>query len=293
MSLKQDLKYRFARLNIAEKIIAVNVVLFILPYLIRTILFLFKAPTGSFLSWVELHRDITQLLYKPWTLVTYGFFHAGLWHILFNMIMLFFASRIFLNLFNGRRFLNVYFLGIIAGGLAFLLSYNVFPAFLTKQSMLIGSSAGVMAVLIFVCTYIPNQEVRLIFFNLKLWWIGAFFVVMDLIQIPVSNAGGHIAHLGGALLGYMYARQLSKGNDIGEGFAKLVDRITNIFKPRTKSPLKTVHKKAPKAKATSNVSMKDIQQKKIDDILDKISKSGYESLTKEEKDFLFRAGKDN
>ncbi|MCG2459597.1 rhomboid family intramembrane serine protease [Flavobacteriaceae bacterium F89] len=286
-----NLKYQYARLSIAEKLIAINVLIFLVNGLL---VFLLRLPGNFVERWFELPTDFFDFLKQPWSLVTYSFFHGGLWHILFNMIMLYFSGRIFLNLFGNRRFVNVYFLGVIAGGLSFLLSYNIFPAFLDANTALIGASAGVTAVLIFVCAYIPNQEVRLLFFNIKLWYIGVFLVLIDLVQIPIgNNAGGHLAHLGGALLGYTYASQLINGKDIGEWFSLLLDAVANLFKRNEKrAPLKTVYRKKRDAGPSKNYD-KDTHQRKIDDILDKISKSGYESLSKAEKDFLFKAGKND
>ena len=185
-------------------------------------------------------------------------------------------------------------MGVIAGGLLFLLSYNIFPALIGFKAALIGASAGVTAVLIFICAYIPNQIVRVFFFNVKLWYIGAFFVIVDLIQIPNGNSGGHLAHLGGAILGYVYARQLLRGRDIGAGFSSFLQGLGNLFKKKEKrSPLKTVHRRK-KTSVQSKVNYdKAARQRKIDAILDKISKSGYESLSKAEKDFLFKAGKED
>ncbi|MEB8329590.1 rhomboid family intramembrane serine protease [Flavobacteriaceae bacterium KMM 6897] len=285
-----NLKYQFARLSIAEKLIAINVVVFIFNGLLT---FLLQLSPNILMRWFELPKDFFDFLVQPWSIITYSFFHAGLGHIFWNMVMLYFAARIFLNLFGPKRFINVYFLGVIFGGLLFLLSYNIFPAFLGINTSLIGASAGVTAVLIFVCTYIPNQEVRIVFFNVKLWYIGVFFVLVDLIQIPTGgNAGGHLSHLGGALLGYVYARQLVKGKDIGEGFSRLLDRLSSLFKKSNKATMKTVYRKT-KSTAKSTVDHdKESRQRKIDAILDKISKSGYESLSKLEKDFLFKAGKE-
>jgi len=282
------LRYQFARLSIAEKLIAINVLIFLIDGLSGALL------GQSFSHWFHLPKDFFEFLAQPWSLVTYSFFHAGFGHIFWNMLVLYFASRIFLNLFDAQRFINVYFLGLILGGLVFLLSYNVFPTLVNSNTALIGASAGVNAVLIFVCAYIPNQEVRVIFFNIKLWYIGVALVVKDLVLIGMGdNIGGGMAHLGGALLGYMYARQLFKGNDIGSGFTKLRNAIVDLFKPKEKkAPMKTVYKK----KAASNRKAeydKQAKQKRIDTILDKISKSGYESLSKEEKDFLFKAGKED
>lgn len=287
-----NLKYQFARLSIAEKLIAINVLVFIVNGLFP---FLLRLHKDSIVHWFQLPKGFSDFITQPWSLITYSFFHGGFGHIFWNMLLLYFSGRIFLNLFENKRFINVYFLGVIFGGLLFLLSYNIFPALLGINTSLIGASAGVTAVLIFVCAYLPNQEVRVVFFNVKLWQVGIFVVLVDLIQIPNSgNAGGHLAHLGGALLGYVYARQLLNGKDIGEGFSEILDVIANLFKRKEKkAPLKTVYRKRKTTTASKGDYDKQSHQRKIDIILDKISKSGYESLSKDEKDFLFKAGKDN
>lgn len=286
------LKYYMARLNVAEKLIGINVLVFIASGLLAV---LFGIPKDALLNWFELPEDINEFITKPWTLVTYAFFHGSLGHIFWNMLLLYFFGRIFLNLFDNQRFLNVYFLGIIFGGLLFMLGYNVFPMLLSTNAILIGASAGVSAVLIFVCAYIPSREVRIIFFNIKLWQLAVFVVLKDVISLSMgSNVGGMLAHFGGILLGYVYATQLLKGNDIGSGFAKLWKGIAQLFKPREKKgPLKTVYKKKTSKNRAKVDYDKAAHQKKIDDILDKISKSGYESLSKAEKDFLFKAGKED
>ena len=155
---------------------------------------------------------------------------------------------------------------------------------------MIGSSAGVMSLLIFMSTYSPNLEVRLILFNVKLLYIGIAFIMLDVIQIPYGNAGGHIAHLGGALLGFIYANKLKNGVDIGLPFEKIVLKLSTLFQfNRTK--INMVYKNKSGKKSTGqNDNNSETNQKKIDEILDKISSSGYESLSKKEKDFLFKAG---
>jgi membrane associated rhomboid family serine protease len=285
------LRYQFASLSIAEKLIAINGGVFVLNALVP---FLLGLSPDAIDRWFALPRNLGDFITQPWSLVTYSFFHGGLGHVFWNMLLLYFAARIFLNIFGSKKFVNVYFLGVIFGGLLFMLSYNIFPAFMGVNSTLIGASAGVTSVLIFVCAYMPNQEVRVIFFNVKLWQLGLVVVLIDLIQIPYgTNAGGHLAHLGGAALGYLYGRQLLKGHDIGEGFAKMLDGISGLFKAKEKkAPLKTVYRKQ-KTTVSSSVNYdKELHQRKIDAILDKISKSGYESLSKTEKDFLFKAGKE-
>lgn len=286
-----NLRYQFNRLSIAEKLIAINVLVFIVNALVP---FLFGISKNSIVQWFELPNDFFDFLVQPWSIITYSFFHGGFGHLFWNMLLIYFVGRIFLNLFDAKRFLNVYLLGVIMGGLFFVLGYNVFPAFFDINAYLIGASAGASAILIFICTYIPNQEVRVIFFNVKLWYIGVFVVLMDLIQLPSSgNAGGHLAHLGGALLGYLYARQLYKGTDIGAGFSRFLDAVANLFKrSEKKAPMKTVYRKQSRTTTSSKNYDAQSHQKKIDAILDKISKSGYESLSKAEKDFLFKAGKE-
>lgn len=283
---QNELRYQLSRLSIVEKLIALNVLIFILDGLA---IGLFGQSVSR---WFQLPQALGDFFTQPWALVTYSFFHHGLGHIFWNMLMLYFAGSIFLTLFNSQRFINVYFLGVLLGGLVFLFSYNSFPALLHSNTALIGASAGVMAVLIFVCAYRPQQPVQLLFFTVKLWHMGAFFVLTDLIQIPYGgNIGGRLAHLGGAFLGYLYAKQLLRGNDIGAAFTAFRQSLAQGFKPKKKkTPLKTVYKKKTTATA-SQAPSKPTQQDKIDAILDKISKSGYESLSKAEKDFLFKVGK--
>ncbi|MFY0713973.1 rhomboid family intramembrane serine protease [Seonamhaeicola sp. NFXS20] len=277
----QDIKNKFSTLNALEKIIAVNAVVFIIEKLFRL---------G--LVWLKLPSNFLDFIVQPWSIVTYAFLHADFFHILFNMLWLYFIGRIILNLFNPKTALNIYFLGAISGGLLFMLGYQVFPNVFGGNSSLVGASAAVRALLIFICAYMPNQEVRFFTFNLKLWYLAVAIIALDVIGLSGGNAGGNLAHLGGALLGYFYAKQLLQGNDIGKSFERFMDSIVSMFKRSKKSPLKTVHKNKGKVGGYTKSDFNEFNnQKKIDVILDKISKSGYDSLTAEEKDFLFRAGK--
>lgn len=279
-SLNQDIKDKLSRLNVLEKIIVANVIIFLIGIVF-----------SSLLSWLELPSSLNQFIYKPWTIITYAFTHYDWLHMGLNMLWLYFLAQMFLNLFSSKTALNVYFLGAIFGGILYLLFYEFLPQSRTNVP-LVGASASVRALLIFLCAYMPNKEVRLIAFNIKLLYIGVAIVVIDVLGLFGSNGGGALAHLGGVLLGYVYAKQLVKGNDIGKGFEKLMDAITGFFKFKKKSPLKTVHKNKSKVGGYTKADFDEFNnQKKIDVILDKISKSGYDSLTAEEKDFLFRAGK--
>ena len=285
MSRVEQLLSRFGRFNIAEKLIVINILCFVAPFFVRTLLFLFQIPSFPIGSCFELSPDLSVFIYKPWTLVTYGFLHGSIGHILWNMLLLYYASQFFLNLFSTQRFINVYFMGILIGGLVFLLSYAIFPAFEGQYPAMVGASAGVMAVLIFCCTYMPHQEIRLLFFNVKLMYFGIGLVVLDVLQIPAGNAGGHLAHIGGAALGYLYATQLQKGNDIGSPFERIWVAFASLGQSKPK--MKTVYRSSKKKQAKTNLS----EQERIDRILDKISASGYDSLTKEEKAVLFKVGK--
>ncbi|MTE27691.1 rhomboid family intramembrane serine protease [Winogradskyella ouciana] len=288
MSTIQDLKYKFNRFNAFEKIIAINIVVFIIGQLIKVF-----ARTGNSLSYLSLPSSFSNFLYKPWSIITYGFAHYDFFHILLNLLVLYFISRMLLNLFRPKMALNIYLLGIIVGGLAFLFVYNVLPkGFIINAPPLVGASAGISALLIFLGAYMPETEVRLVFFNIKLKYIAIALVAMDVLGLFGWNQGGNVAHLGGALLGYFYAIKLKEGKDIGSGFERAMDTVAGWFK--SKSNLKTVHRNKPKgtyAGKTKEEFQTFNEQKKVDLILDKISKSGYESLTAEEKEFLFKAGK--
>ena len=286
MSFFYNLKYRFGTFSIAEKIILINVVFFLFPMFLNVLFFLFNIPTSSYLNWLQLSPNLLTFIKRPWSLITYSFVHSGFFHLLWNMVLLYYAGRLLLNLFPDRIFINNYFLGVISGGLIFISSYSIFPVFEGNYPPLIGASAGVMAVFIFICTYTPNQEIRFFFIKLKLKHIGLAFFFLDIIQIPYGNAGGHLAHVGGAVLGFFYARQLGEGRDIGSGFQNIWQ---SIFK---KKYLKTVYRSPKNKSATSKNSGERINQNKIDSILDKISNSGYDSLSKEEKEYLFKAGKE-
>tara|TARA_R110002124_G_scaffold6123_1_gene37401 strand:+ start:148088 stop:148966 length:879 start_codon:yes stop_codon:yes gene_type:complete len=288
-----NLTYQFKTANIIVKLIAINVGIFILVNLIA---FFMQMGQGTLAKWFVLPDDLGKLILQPWSLFTYSFLHFGFWHILFNMLWLHWFGRFILNLFSEKRFLTVYLLGALFGGLTYVVAYNIFPVFSNTKGFLIGASGAVMAIMVFIATYTPNTAVRIFTFTIKLWQIAVFLLVFDLVRLPTSgNAGGLLAHLGGAFFGYIYAQQLSNGKDIGKWFENLIDWVQQLFKPKEKKPLKTVHRTSPTRSNTAkkNTVSKSENQKKVDAILDKIGKSGYESLTKAEKDFLFKAGKED
>lgn len=290
MTLKDQIRSQVQMMNSAEKLILLNIICFIFPLFLKTLFFLFAIPYGTFISFFELSSDWGTLLFRPWSILTYSFIHSGFFHLFWNMYLLYFSSRLFLNLFSIKIFLNVYFLGVVVGAFTFLLSYALFPAFQNTTPAMIGASAGVMGIFVFISTYSPDQEVRIIFFNIKLRYLAIGFVLIDIIQIPYGNAGGHLAHLGGAVSGFLYAQRLQNGIDIGLPFERFIAKTIDLFKK--KPTLRTVHKKKLSKKNKSTTTTDTLHQKQIDAILDKISTSGYESLSQNEKDYLFQAGKD-
>src|SRR5690606_35015100 len=240
MSIRDEIRLKFSGLSIAEKLIVVNTAIYIVNALV---VFLFQLPVDFIMRWFELPKDFSSFILQPWSLFTYAFFHGSFMHLFWNMILLYFVGRFFLTVHSVKQFISVYFLGAIAGGFLFLLSYNIFPVFSGVNSSLIGASAAVMAIMIFVCTYMPNMEVRLFFIlNVKLWYIGAALVLIDLVSLPFSNSGGHLAHLGGSLLGFVYAKKMQQGQDIGSGFNRVLDRLNSLFAKKKKAPMKAVYR---------------------------------------------------
>ncbi|RZP05117.1 MAG: rhomboid family intramembrane serine protease [Flavobacteriales bacterium] len=265
MNLSFLKKYNFNNnLPIYKKIILINVIIFCLPLVINTVLFLFNFKTHSFFSFFELNPQLDYFFKNIWTIITYAFIHLDFFHIFWNMFILYFASKYFLNFFDEKKYIKTYFYGILFGGIFFVLSYNLFPVFKDNFTSLIGSSAAVYSVLIFICTYFPNNKVNLILFKTELKYIGIVYVLLSLIQIPIENPGGNIAHIGGAFFGYYYAMNLYN-NSFSINFRNIFNKAKDY-----------------------NLSQSE-NQKMIDAILDKISESGYESLTKKEKELLFKS----
>ena len=274
MELKNKINLYISNLNIVEKIILINVVVYLLPFILKTILFLFGINDLSVLNWLTISADLSELIFKPWSLLTYGFLHGSLSHIFWNMIIFYYFGNIIYNLFGEKLIINLFLSGIVIGGITYVFSYNVFPAFKNVNSVMIGASAGVMSVLFFLTSYSPNYKIRLIFFDVKIIYIALFLFFYDIIQIPLNNSGGHIAHIGGAVWGYYYCIKYNNGRDLVGIFNSFFKRSKPKFNFKPKNN-------------------KSFDQKKIDSILDKISDSGYDSLSKSEKEYLFNAGKDN
>jgi len=286
-SILDDIKLQYKIGGIANKMIYWNVGIFLLSI---PLFYQFKTGDFAYPSWLAVSSEPFVVLYQPWTLLTYAFFHDGFLHLFFNMMVLNFASRLFLTFFTQKQYLGLYFLGSIFAGLVYVLSFY----FLGHSSMMVGASAAIMALLVATTTYQPLMEIRLLLIGYaKLWHITAVLLLLDLLQIQLSNTGGHIAHLSGAFFGYIYIKLLQNGTDLSSVVNAVIDFFANLFGPKKATPFKKVHvnPKKPTVKKESKIVAKDKTQQQIDEILDKISQSGYDSLTSEEKEFLFKAGK--
>ncbi|MBD3582474.1 rhomboid family intramembrane serine protease [Flavobacterium selenitireducens] len=278
-----DLKNEYALGGPETRLIIINVAIFI----VSALYFAF-VPGSGFPEWLALRPGV--VLYYPWTVVTYSFLHANFMHILSNMLVLNFSARLFRTYFTIKQFLGVYFLGAVFAALVYIANYYIFGL----GNGLVGASAAVMAVLVAITTYNPTMEVRLLLIgNVKLWIITGLLIFLDLISIPAESSVSHLSHLSAALFGFVYMKLLQSGTDLSRIVTSVIEFFANLFKPSQKTKFKKVHRnydnKASQKKPS--VVTKDRTQQQIDEILDKISRSGYDSLTKDEKDFLFRAGK--
>ena len=287
MNILDDLKLQYKLGGIALRVIYWNIACFLI-----SLVFFYQYSGGGFTypNWLALSSDPTAFLYKPWTFLTYAFFHDGFWHLLFNMVVLNFASNLFLTFFTQKQYLGLYILSAIFSGLIFVLSFY----FLNYSASIVGASAAIMAILVATTVYQPLMNVRLLLIgNVKLWHITSVILILDLMQFRLGNMGGHISHLAGAFFGFVYVKLLQSGTDLSVIISKILDFFANLFKKSPSTPFKKVHKnyQKPTERTTSRIVTKDKTQQQIDEILDKISQSGYDCLTKEEKEFLFKAGK--
>ena len=286
-SIIDDIKLQYKIGGITNKMIYWNVGLFILSI---PLFYQFTSGFFDYPTWLAVSSEPMTALYKPWSLITYAFFHQGFMHLFFNMMVLHFSSRLFLTFFTPKQYLGLYLLSAVFAGLVYVLSFYV----LGFSSSMVGASAAIMALLVATTTYQPLMEIRLLLIgNVKLWHITGVLLLLDLLQIQLGNMGGHIAHLSGAFFGFIYIKLLQNGTDLSRIVTSVIDFFANLFSPKKRTPFKKVHvnPKKPVTKQAGKIVTKDKTQQQIDEILDKISQSGYDSLTAEEKEFLFRAGK--
>ncbi|HOE04243.1 MAG TPA: rhomboid family intramembrane serine protease [Bacteroidales bacterium] len=294
MSIVSEIKASFRNGSVVTRLIYMNLAVFLVTGLSFAIIFLLDGNIGNVRKWLEIPADFSLLLSRPWTLITYMFTHFGFLHILFNVLTLYWFGKLFLQYMTQRQLLGVYLSGGIWGGLFFVLSYNVFPAFksVVGEATAVGASASVMAIIFTVATLVPKHEIHMMFIGkVKLIYLALAVVIIDVVSIPYGNAGGHIAHLGGAAFGVLFAFQYRKGHDIGAWTVKIVDLISRVF--RKKENIRVSSRNHSKAGYSKQADMdynakKKAEQDEINSILDKVARSGYGSLTASEKEKLFK-----
>ncbi len=294
MNRGEELKKIFFSRNTMSRLLLINTAVFVVVTLINVFLWLLGyTGINPAVTWLAVPSDINELLIKPWTIFTYMFLHEGFFHLLVNMIMLYFGSILFLEYLSQKKLLLTYIAGGLAGALFFVAAFNIFPAFdaIRQGAYALGASASVLAIFIAISTYVPDYVVHLFLFGrVKMKYLAIAFVVIDMLSIQSNNPGGHIAHLGGALWGFAYGLMLRNGNNIFSVFE-------NIKMPEFGKRAK--YKGFDTSRPASGRPMNDEEyskkraasQHEVDKILDKIARSGYASLSKAEKDLLFRSSK--
>lgn len=289
-----NLRNQFRTADTLQKIILANVIVFITFAVVRAFMKLFMSSLDTYFSpshWLAVPASLPALVLKPWTLFTYMFYHEDFLHILFNMLWLYWMGKIFMEYLGNKKLLSTYVLGGFSGAILYIAAYNFFPLFSqsVQFSYAIGASAGVLAITVAAATLLPDYKIGILLIGpVALKYIAIITVFLDLISISGSNAGGHIAHLGGALFGFIYIRQLKQGRDLAGWFNNLADKAAALFKGRKR--MKVSYTRS--ARDEDFVSARKAKQERTDEILDKISKSGYGSLTNEERDFLFNSSRE-
>jgi membrane associated rhomboid family serine protease len=299
MQLGQGRKFElnFKKNDTLMRLIYINVAVFLGIVLIKLPFSLMGTSLSHVLNdSLALPASLSSFIVRPWTLVSYMFLHYGLSHIVFNMLALFMLGQLFVQFLGNKKLIGVYISGGIAGGILYMIAFNIFPTFqgIIDGSYVLGASGSVMAIVFATCFYQPNFIVKLMFIGeVRLKYIALVFLILDLVSISGStnaiegNYGGHIAHIGGAALGFLFAKQWKQGKDITNWVGRSIGFILALFKSSSKSKMKVKYKRP--TDDYEYQSRKKDEQEKIDIILDKISKSGYESLSKAEKEILFKA----
>lgn len=293
----EEFKNAFQRHNNGHvQLILINVVV----YLVVAVLFVlsnvsqFPELFQAVHSLIAIPAPFTEFLQRPWTIITYAFVHdwTGILHILFNMLFLYWFGRLFVEYLGSDKLIAVYFLGALAGALAYLLVYNFIPYYQARipSGGMVGASAAVYAIVVATATLVPDYTFFLLFLGpVRIKYIAAFYIVLSFLGSVGSNEGGNIAHLGGALIGFVYIKQLQSGVNWGSWITAVIDWFKGLFSPKPK--VKVTYRKEAAAAAKKATNTSTVSQDEIDTILDKISDGGYESLTKEEKEKLFNASK--
>lgn len=298
-----DIVRFFRSKEVLPRLILINVVIWLAISAMRVFSFLFNVPDATLTNYIvdyfALPASPENLLSRPWTLLTYMFLHIDFFHILFNMLWLYWFGKIFLEFLKSRQLLLVYLLGGMSGGLLYVLFYNIFPVFekSLNLSFALGASASVMAIVTAISFYVPGYSIYMLFLGrIKIFYVALFLFILDFFMIRSENAGGHIAHIGGALFGLSYILASRKGMNFNGlfGTSWFKKFVRKIRRHKLKAEYTNTSTTYGRPLTDDDYNLRKAQKQKIiDDILDKISKSGYESLTSEEKEILFKSSNSN
>ncbi len=288
-----NLKLKYKTGNVLTKLIFINVLVFIILKVVYVVFTLFNVHSLNLITFLGVPSNLQLLTDRLWTPITYMFVHEGFLHILFNLLWLYWFGKIFIQYFTGRTLGSLYVLGGLAGALLYVIAFNTIPYYLDMGSRsMIGASAAVMAIVMGAAFYKPDLRLNLLFLGqIKIVYIAIFAFILDFMSLSsATNPGGHVAHIGGAILGYYFAVQYKNGRDITSWMSKLIDWFVGLFKRRNKTPKMKVSHNRKETDWDYNYR-KSSEQEEVDAILDKLKKSGYSGLTSEEKKKLFDASK--
>ena len=289
MGILDEIKASFRKGDYLIKLIYINVGMFLIVNIVKVISALFVLNiSGVMLDWLAMPAYLPQLLWRAWTPITYMFLHEDFLHLLFNMLWLFWMGRIFVEYLGAHKLLTVYLVGGLAGAGLYIIGFNLLPMFNSQNDigLILGASGAVMAVVIGIAAYLPNYTIHLMFIGpVRLKYLALAMIVLDIIGMAGNNAGGHIAHLGGAMLGISWGLTLGKGTDFLKPLHQPLFKLMQLFVPK---PKLKVHYRTDERFGHLKPEPPVGNQKEIDAILDKIAKSGYDSLSKDEKNLLFR-----
>ena len=297
MAFIEDIKRNYMQGSMLVRLIIINVAVFVLLHVLVLGALLFNVNGESLLRWVEVPSDLWLLLKRPWTLVTYMFAHYGLLHILFNMLWLYWLGRIFMEYFSPKQLTGLYLLGGWGGAALYLLAYNLLPYFSTSTGFMIGASASVMAIVVATAVYAPDYKIGLLFLGeVSLKWVAIVTVGIDLLGLEPGNMGASIAHIGGAIVGAAYGLRIKQGHDITRPVNAVIDALLGLFNGRSLRLPEFKKRRPSKARDASqsprpNTPPDMVSEEELDTILGKIKAAGYDALTDEEKDKLFKASR--
>ncbi|MDR2130981.1 MAG: rhomboid family intramembrane serine protease [Odoribacteraceae bacterium] len=289
------IKRSFKQGSALTRLLYINIGIYLVLALLNACSWIAGIPgmEQEFLQYLGVPADLFWLARAPWTLVSYMFTHFSFLHLLFNMLWLYWFGSIFQDHLPGKGLIALYLLGGVTGAFVYMLAYNVLPVFAGELllSRAIGASGAVMAIVFAVCLYLPNYRIYVLLIGpVRLIHLALFTVIVDLISIPQGNAGGHIAHLGGALFGCLYSFAIRREVDITRWLTVLFHLLGK--RPRRKSKMRVKYRKKVSEMSDREYNMeRKRRDDRVNEVLDKISRSGYDSLTKEERAILFNSGR--